>query len=145
MHEPAAFDSDCLRQARQIIGTVNIVLSQHRRPYELCALARAVEIGAAHRPSGAGGLDTKCSFRSLRTDHGSGISGETRAAGYRADGAVSPPAWPETQGPELSPSDWEETPISTRINSGVAKGQNGKGVPYLTQGFVPRRNQHMRL
>ncbi|HEX8893363.1 MAG TPA: hypothetical protein VF783_08565 [Terriglobales bacterium] len=43
VEELAAFDSDCLRQARQVIGTVNIVLSQHRRPYELCALARAFE------------------------------------------------------------------------------------------------------
>ena len=41
--ELADFDSECLRQAKAILGTVSIVLAEHRKPHEIRSLAVAVE------------------------------------------------------------------------------------------------------
>ena len=43
VEELAEFDSDCLRQAKAILGTVSIVLAEHRKPHEIRSLAVAVE------------------------------------------------------------------------------------------------------
>jgi hypothetical protein len=43
VEELAEFDSDCLRQAKAILGAASIVLAEHRKPHELRSLASAVE------------------------------------------------------------------------------------------------------
>jgi hypothetical protein len=43
VEELAAFDNVCLQQAKAILGTVGIVLTEYRKPHELKALASAAE------------------------------------------------------------------------------------------------------